>query len=518
VVKKDKKKISIEISEVEINRRIDQIEAANIDEELRQFMIDALMALVRLDEIIGMQDTTILRLRKIFNKKTEKQIRAEEAQAQEDISSDVDKKHPRGNNKGRNGQKEYPNAPRIEHAHESLKAGDVCPECQKGKLYKFEPGIYIRITGKPPVSAVVHEVQKFRCNACLKIFEADFAEKNTPKYDAGVHALVALLKYAASVPFYRLAKIQKYLYVPMPPSTQWDLMEELAKQLYPVWLQLLKFAGEAEKFQIDDTTAKVLSLIRENKKLTPERKGMYTTGLLAKVGAHQIMLYLTGRNHAGENLDNITKDRTSQSVPHLMSDALASNDIADIKVIRSYCLAHARRKFFDLKSGKFIIKQIEQVYKAEAYCKDNKLSPEERLAYHQEHSKLAMDGIFEWCNKQIDDKEVEPNSDLIEPINYTLKHWDGLTKFLQVAGAEIDNNALENHLRLSVLNRKNSLFFKTENGAMIGDIITSFIKTCDAAKINPFDYLVWIQENKDQVRKSPSEFLPWHFKLPDCQS
>jgi transposase len=139
-----------------------------------------------------------LRLRKIFNKTTEKIPLPPKKDG-------TDTPHARGNNNGKNGQKDYPTVPRATHAHESLKAGETCPECGKGKLSRYEPGI----TGSAPLKAVVHETEKFRCNACLVIFEANFAGKNKPKYDEGAHAIIAVLKYGASVPFYRLEKIQK---------------------------------------------------------------------------------------------------------------------------------------------------------------------------------------------------------------------------------------------------------------------------------------------------------------------
>ena len=291
MVNRVKRELRIDITEDEINRRIDQIEALDIDNDLRVFMLEAMDALISLDKIVGMKETTILRLRKIFNKKIEK------APAQTK-SDDPNSPHHRGNNNGKNGKKDYPTAPRVFHTHESLKVGTICPECGKGSLSKYEPGIYIRITGSALLRAIVHETEKFRCNACLEILEANFEEKNAPKYDEGAHAIIAMLKYGASVPFYRLEKIQKHLHTPMPASTQWDLMENLGNHLYPIWRSLLKSAAEGNKFFIDDSKAKVLTLLKENKHQSLERKGIYTTGLINETEEGKIVLYLTGRRHA----------------------------------------------------------------------------------------------------------------------------------------------------------------------------------------------------------------------------
>jgi transposase len=78
--------------------------------------------------------------------------------------------------------------------------------------------------------------------------------------------------------------------------------------------------------------------------------------------------------------------------------------------------------------------------------------------------------------------------------------------------AELDNNQLEQKLRLSVLNRKNWLFYKTQLGALFGDIICSFIKTCEAVNVNPFDYFVWVMKSSSEVKSAPENFLPWKFR------
>ena len=107
-----------------------------------------------------------------------------------------------------------------------------------------------------------------------------------------------------------------------------------------------------------------------------------------------------------------------------------------------------------------------------------------------------MAKLKEWCEKVFEEKKVEPNSMLGNAIKYMLKHWDGLTCFLRVPGAPLDNNILERELRQAVLNRKNCYFYKTLMGALVGDVILSVIKTCEQNNVAPFHYLVWVQQNK----------------------
>ncbi|MDO9183172.1 MAG: transposase [Bacteriovorax sp.] len=138
------------------------------------------------------------------------------------------------------------------------------------------------------------------------------------------------------------------------------------------------------------------------------------------------------------------------------------------------------------------------------------------LQHHQIHSTNCMNDLESWCKKNVEnsgqDSEIEPNSALYTEIMYLLNHWEGLTSFLRIEGASLDNNIAERILRLQVINRKNSLFYKTEHGALVGDIICSIIKTSEETKINPFEYLVWVQENAAEVKLNPEKFMPWSFK------
>jgi hypothetical protein len=153
----------------------------------------------------------------------------------------------------------------------------------------------------------------------------------------------------------------------------------------------------------------------------------------------------------------------------------------------------------------------KQVYRNDAAAKDEKMSPEERLIFHQENSKPMMDKLFGWLNEQIDQKRVEPNSSLGKSILYMQNHWDELTLFLREPGAPIDNNIVERSLRMVIIHRNNSLFFKTENGAYVGDIYLSLIQTCNLCNANPIDYLTQLQKHPHEVRQNPSEWMPWNY-------
>ena len=123
-----------------------------------------------------------------------------------------------------------------------------------------------------------------------------------------------------------------------------------------------------------------------------------------------------------------------------------------------------------------------------------------------------MRALKKWLQAKHENKEVEPNSSLGKAISYMLKHWEALTRFLEVPGAPLDNNLCEQLLKKSILHRKNSLFYKTEHGAYIGDLFMSLIHTCNLQQINPFEYLSILQNHSSEIFQNPAAWLPWTFK------
>jgi hypothetical protein len=155
---------------------------------------------------------------------------------------------------------------------------------------------------------------------------------------------------------------------------------------------------------------------------------------------------------------------------------------------------------------------IATVYHHEAQCTKAELSPTQRLAYHQAHSAPLMDALKGWMEQQLTDKQVEPNSRLGQALNYMLKRWEALTGFLRIPGAPLDNNLAEQALKLSVRYRNNSLFYKNQHGAFVGDVLSSLIETCRLNAVNPIDYLSALLNNRSGVFADPADWLPWNFQ------
>jgi len=421
---------------------------------------------------------------------------------------------------GRNGVSAYAGAEKVWVPHPCYKAGDPCPYCLKGKLYPFgEPGVEIRIVGRSPLEGTVYELEKLRCNLCGKLFTASVPDgAGSDKYDGTAGAMVALLKYGAGLPFYRLEKLQESLGVPLAASTQWEIVERAADQIHPVYRELIREAAQSDLFYHDDTLMKILANLKDIQTDERTRKGSFTTGVLAVKEKRRMALFFTGPNHAGENLVTLLEQRASGlSPPIQMCDAASRNVSKAGQTILANCLTHGRRNFVDLVPSfpepcRYVIEALAEVYQHDDLAKQQALSAEQRLRFHQDQSGPVMERLQEWLQSQLNERRVEPNSSMGKAITYMLNHWGPLTLFLRVPGAPLDNNLCEQILKRAIQHRKNSLFYKTQHGAYIGDLFMSLIHTCTLNRVNPFHYLTTLQKHASELFKNPKRWLPWNYQ------
>lgn len=486
-------------------------------------------ALTYLSDLVADQQTTIGDLRELmFPASTEKTAAvlnnagvAPTTNGSEKTSGGQLEVHkPKAPGHGRNGAEAYRQAQRVQVQHASLKHGDRCPGCQKGKVYEQqEPRQLVRIVGQAPLTATIYALQMLRCNLCGEIYSADVPEGvGEDKYEESAVAMIAQLKYGSGMPFYRLQDLQNNLGIPLPASTQWEIVEEAAELIKPARDELIRQAAQGEVLHNDDTSMKVLSLRRAIIEEAGERTGIFTSGVVATTEGRKIALFFTGRQHAGENLADVLKQRVAElPMPIQMSDALARNAPTPIKLLVGNCLAHGRRHFVKITPNfpeqcRHVLEVLGEVYHHDQLARERGLSRVERLRFHQEHSKPIMDDLHRWLESGLKENQVEPNSGLGKAINYMLRHWQALTLFLREAGAPLDNNLVERALKKAILHRKNSLFYKTLNGAEVGDLYMSLVHTCELNDVNPFDYLTELQRYPDELSAKPAEWMPWSYR------
>jgi transposase len=430
---------------------------------------------------------------------------------------------------GRQGADAYAGAARVTVAHAGVHHGDRCPECAKGKLYaQRDPGVLVRIRGQAPLAATVYELEKLRCSLCGQVFTADPPPGVGPeKYDATSTSMVALLKYGTGLPFHRLERLQADLQIPLPASTQWEMVADTAAVLQPVRHALIREAAQGEVIHNDDTTMTVLALARgargpdgadASEPGPPARTGVFTSGIVATRDGHRVALFFTGHRHAGENLARVLAERAADLGPPIqMCDALSRNLPKPLAVVLGHCLAHARRKVVEVTPRfpaecRHILEALGAVYRCDEEARAAGRSPADRLAAHQAESGPVLADLHGWLTDQIDAQRIEPNSGLGQAITYLLKHWTPLTLFLRVAGAPLDNNICERTLKKAILHRKNALFYRTAAGAEVGDLFMSLIHTCELAEANPFDYLTTLQHQRTAITATPAAWLPWNYR------
>jgi transposase len=420
---------------------------------------------------------------------------------------------------GRHSAAAFSGAARVASTHATLHSGDLCPECRRGKVYRLkEPATLVRFVGHAPLEATVFEMERLRCNACGQIFKADEPNAAGPaKYAETAVAMIALLKYGTGAPFQRLERLQEQLGMPLSAATQWDLMAAAAKLIRAALEELIRQAAQGSVMHNDDTGMRILRLTRES---GDKRTGTFTSGIVSMVGAWTIALFFTGWKHAGENLAEVLKQRArGLPAPIQMSDALSRNSpkVEGVEPLQANCLAHGRRQIVEVADNfpeecRYVLETLRGVYHHDALAREQAMSPEQRLRFHQEHSEPLMKELHEWMKAQLGEHKTEPNSGLGKAISYLLNHWLKLTLFLRQPGAPIDNNIVERALKKAILNRKNALFYKTLNGAGVGDLFMSLIHTCELNKANPFDYLTELQKHSEELKQQPSEWMPWNYR------
>jgi hypothetical protein len=237
--------------------------------------------------------------------------------------------------------------------------------------------------------------------------------------------------------------------------------------------------------------------------------------MVGDLGAEKIAIYVSGRNHAGDNASELLSKRPeSQEKVIRMSDALSANLSNTGQDIISLCLAHSSRKFVEIKASNLnycthVLEEISKVYENDKKTLD--MTACQRLEYHQANSGPIMKKLKEWIEEKFDKRLVEPNSALGKAFNYLTGNWDGLTCFLREGKAPLDNNACERALKLVVLHRKNALYYRNDTGAAVSDCIMSIIQTCKLNQVSAYDYIVAVIENYRAVRKNPDLWLPWNY-------
>jgi transposase len=205
---------------------------------------------------------------------------------------------------------------------------------------------------------------------------------------------------------------------------------------------------------------------------------------------------------------------------YLQTDGYEGYDAAlkDLpEIIHVGCFAHARRKFFEAsKAGKKTgtaeegISRIGKLYALEAELRERNLPPEVFAAERRKRAEPILTKFKVWLERHA--LEVPPSVLLGKAINYSLKQWDKMIRYLDSPYLTPDNNACENAIRPFVLGRKNWLFCQSPAGAESSCGMYSLIETAKENGLKAYDYLTEVFELAPlaQTKEDWEKLLPWN--------
>jgi transposase len=413
-----------------------------------------------------------------------------------------------------------------------LQSGDLCTVCRRSRLYHDTPRTKTLVVAARSVYVIVVEQEVLRCRDCAHTEAAPLPEMFEHAHE-GVHisaiASFADLRYRLGMPSLRIEQLTASAGVFVSDSVQFRLFEWAAAVVFPIFRTLKVCAANAKVAYRDDSPNRIIRLRSELKRQrmlrskNPDKIGINTTLIRALTADKQeVALFFTTNSHAGEQWKNLLRLRDEEDKIISMSDALASNHAHDVhnKTTTALCLVHMRRNFYELRrtypaDAKFVLLRMREVFRREAWLNAKQIAGQERLAFHQKHSAPLMEELHTEALRRL--KQVEPNSYIASAWKYLINHWEGLTQFLRVPDAPLHNNLAEQSLKVPIRHRKNSLSFQTENGALVGDVLTSLLYTAQLNNLSPQLYLETLLLNRKAVRQNPELWLPWSEAVSSTQ-
>lgn len=433
-----------------------------------------------------------------------------------------------GNHPGRPAASDFPNASICSHKHATLKVGDRCPDCLKGKLVLAKPREQLFFVGSAPITPTRHRFLDLICSLCSKVFKAEPDEKQKEDglgeerlYGYSAIAMIAILKYFSDLPLYRSAKLHNLHGINLPPSSQFDQAEKLANTIFPLFNYSRVLMGSFSCYFADDATALVLDTLSRVKSHRSTGKASYRDGCHSSVviglddWGRPLVQIKTDIIHSGEFMDEILRHRCSQlAAPIVMWDRCSVNRVTVGPILDAACNQHARQKFKDCQNDhpsltNLILDCYWRIFSNDS--KTHQMTDQQRLDYHQTKSKPHFDRILTLARNALNSKAVTPNSEVGKACQYVLTHESALGAFFKYEGAPVSNNLAERTIVYIVLLRKNCHFFKTLTGARVADVILSVGLSAYYYGVNLFEYFRLMMANSSSVRKEPEAWLPWTF-------
>ncbi|MFH0900557.1 MAG: transposase, partial [Pseudomonadota bacterium] len=272
---------------------------------------------------------------------------------------------------GRNGADAFTNGTKVVHTLAAGIIGEICEACGVGPVSRYRDKVIICVRGQSIFGADRHHFEQGRCRLCGATLTAEGTElvrqgigTSYINYDWSACAMLIVMHYFAGAPFKRLEALHQGWGVPMPDSNQWRIVDECDDLLAPLYKALERYGIQnAITLRIDDTGSMVieirqvirkeihvLALMGESTKHV--RTGINATGVYLETEGARIVLFFTGRHHAGEIIDRLLQHRRAGAKKLVsLTDAASKNFCHNHtdKLEEAVCNAHCYLKFRAVK-------------------------------------------------------------------------------------------------------------------------------------------------------------------------
>lgn len=395
--------------------------------------------------------------------------------------------------------------PRIEHRHKPDSSS--CAQCGRD-LVKLGEDVSEQLDVEPARFFVHRHIRpQYACRHCDTIVAAPIppAIIDGGMASAGLLSWVAISKFADHLPLYRLEQIAARQNVPLPRSTLADWVGRLGVALQPLADRLAHSLRQRTVLHADETP--VAQLDPGKGKTKRAYLWAYRSNDLDTGPPIVVFDYQTSRSgqHARAFLNKWQG--------HLMVDDYAGyKALFGSSITELACLAHIRRKFFDLYAvntspiAADVLKRIGQVYAIEADSK--KLTLSQRQTLRCQKAKPLLESLHAWLLATR--HTTAPGSALAKAIDYSLKRWNALIRYADTGHLPIDNNPVENTIRPIALGKKNWMFVGSERAGVRAAAIQSLLGT---AKLNGLDPQAWLKDTLEKLPAWPNsridELLPF---------
>ncbi len=380
--------------------------------------------------------------------------------------------------------------PRIEHRHEPESC--TCGACGKD-LVKIREDITEQLDVEPAKFFVHRHIRpQYACKSCQTITAAPIAPAviDGGMAAVGLLAWVMISKYQDHLPLYRLEQIAARDHVSLSRSTLAEWVGRVGVALQPLVDRLTWHLLQGNTLHADETP--VAQLDPGNGKTRKAYLWAYRSNDLAAEGPRMIVFdYQQGRSgeHARQFLGGWTG--------HLMVDdyvgykALFSKDGKTHRCIELACLAHARRKFFDLHQANQspmalqALQHIAALYAIEAEGKTLTIDARQQLRADKSLPQLQV--FHNWLLQTR--VTIAHGGASAKALDYTLKRWPALIRYAETGYLPIDNNPVENSIRPIAIGKKNWLFAGSERAGQRAAAIQTLLGTAKLNGLNPADWL-----------------------------